>query len=189
MTSPIVSFVERYISITTEDRKLLEQGQTLKSFQRKQEILAGPELNQFGLFLAGGICYLQKIDPNGHLKVLDFYFHGEPILMGLGSSSEIECYSLVALKDCDVMISDARHIETQMHKYPKFERVCRLFAEEQLRKSQKIAELLKLQDPAEKLDALMLWKPEIFRNVPKHLIANFLGMRAETLSRATSQFL
>lgn len=187
MMSSIVSFVEKYISVTDDDRKLLAEGQTLKRFQKKQEILVGSELNNFGLFLAEGICYLQKIDPDGNLKVLDFYFQGEPILLVMDLSSEIECYSLVALQDCAVMMSDARHVESQMSKYPKFERVCRIFAEEQLRKSKKIAELLKLQDPAEKLNALMLWKPEITQNIPKHLIANFLGMRSETLSRVKSR--
>jgi CRP-like cAMP-binding protein len=186
--SSIVSFVEKYISVSAEDRKLLEEGQTLKRFQKKQEILVGPELHNFGLFLVEGICYLEKIDPSGHLKVIDFYFQGEPILVALEPGSEIEGYSLRALKDCAVMLSDARRTEFNMSQYPKFERVCRLFAEEQLRKSQKIGELLKLQDPAEKLNALMLWRPEIIRNVPKHLIANFLGMRSETLSRVNSRF-
>jgi CRP-like cAMP-binding protein len=187
--SSIVSFVEKYISVTAEDRKLLEAGQTLKRFQKKQQILVGSELNKFGLFLVEGVCYLQKIDPDGNQKVFDFFFQGEPILLACELSSEIECYSLVALKDCAVMMSDARQIEQNMLQHPKFERVCRLFAEEQLRKSQKLAELLKLQDPSEKLDSLVRWKPEIVRNVPKHLIASFLGMRSETLSRVTSRFL
>jgi CRP-like cAMP-binding protein len=187
MMSSIVSFVEKYLPVSAEDRKVLEEGQTLKRFQKKQEVLVGSDLNNFGLFLSEGICYLQKIDPDGNLKVLDFYFQGEPILLVMDLSSEIECFSLVALKDSAVMMSDARHVESQMSKYPKFERVCRIFAEEQLRKSKKIAELVKLQDPAEKLNALMLWKPEIINNVPKHLIANFLGMRSETLSRITSR--
>jgi CRP-like cAMP-binding protein len=187
--SSIISFVEKYMSISAQDKKILVEGQILKRFQKRQNILKGPELHSFGLFLIEGICYLEKIDSYGNLKVIDFYFQGEPILLALELDSDLESYSLKAIKNCAVMVSDARHTALQMSKYPKFERVCRLFAEEQLRKSKKIAELLKLQDPAERLNALMLWRPEIVHNVPKHLIANFLGMRSETLSRVTHRFL
>lgn len=189
MNSSIASFVEKYIPLSIEDRKILAQGQIFRRFKKKQKILAGSDLNKFGLFLSEGLCYLQKIESTGHQKVLDFYFSGQPVFLALDSGSEIECYSLYALKDTSLFFSDARLVESNMLQYPKFERVCRLFAEEQLRKSQKTAELLKLQDPAERLNALMCWRPEILRNVPKNLIANFLGMRSETLSRVTSRFL
>lgn len=183
----IISFVEKYISVTPEDIKLLEEGQTFKRFQKKQPILVGTELHNYGLFLSSGICYLEKIDLSGNLKIIDFYFEGEPILLALEPETDIQSYTLRALKDCSLMFSDARLAEVQLAKYPKFERVCRLFAEEQLRKTKKIAELLQIQNPADKLNALMLWKPEIIRNVPQQLVANFLGMRPETLSRVINK--
>lgn len=84
-------------------------------------------------------------------------------------------------------VSSLIEAERIAREFPRFERVCRRFAEEKLSYALAFSNKLKLLSPIERYEFLVDQRPELLGRVPQHLIASYLGIAPETLSRARKQ--
>ncbi len=88
-----------------------------------------------------------------------------------------------ALEDSEVMVIPFRDLQVLYDKNPKCERIGRLIAEKTIIEISNNYNSLLSNSPAERYQKMLLEKPQLIDRVPQHLIASYLGIEPESLSR------
>lgn len=150
---------------------------------RKEFFVREGEQEKYIYFLVRGAVKVSLVH-NGDEKILDFWFDNN--FFSSYSSLLTKTVSRVfiqALADTDVLRIEASVI-TQRYNTSLFtNKVGRLMAEQLfLRKTQREIDFL-TKSATERYRDLLARAPEIVSRIPVHLIASYLGIRPESLSR------
>jgi len=88
-----------------------------------------------------------------------------------------------ALEDTELMVIAFSDLEKLYDSYPHFERIGRLMAENTIMGISRRNRSLLSDSPEEAYLRLMKERPKVLARVPQHLIASYLGIEPESLSR------
>ena len=91
--------------------------------------------------------------------------------------------SVEALEPTEMLLLPFRELERLYEQSPKFERLGRLFAESTIIKIRNRNLSLLNDSPEERYLQLLTERPKVIGRVPQNIIASFLGIEPETLSR------
>lgn len=177
----LFDFIRKYMELSASDIALIEKSNVVKSY-KKDEIISNVRLGYF--VLSGSICAYYKSSDRS--VITEFYLEGEPVLLPNQLGNE-DNYFLKCLEPTTLAVSSLIEAERIAREFPRFERVCRRFAEEKLSYALAFSNKLKLLSPIERYEFLVDQRPELLGRVPQHLIASYLGIAPETLSRARKQ--
>ena len=178
-------FLARYMEISESERKIILTSSRIVNYKKKEVIKNMTENTSNGYFVLSGCAY-SLYNLNEKETVGEFFFEGEPIIVSMNDSDQ-ELFELRSLEDSTLAVINANDSERHSNEFPRFERVCRLFAEERLNKSLHFCNQLKTLSPIEKYHFALKQRPQLIQKVPQHLLAQYLGITPETLSRVRKQ--
>lgn len=96
---------------------------------------------------------------------------------------------LQALEDCEILGITLAHIDIGMERFPWYQRYfLKKYPADHARLLEQ-ANRLKTESPETLYRELLLEKPSLILRVPQYYIANYLGIRTETLSRIRSKII
>ena len=176
------------VAITNDDRQLIEQYLTPKKLRKKQYLLQEGDICKHIAFVEKGALRAYVLDQEGQEHITAFALEGWTI-GDLPSfiNHEPASLNIDALEDCElVLISRAAH-EELLAKLPKYETHVRITATNGLIALQKRMTSMISLPLDERYKAFMLMHQQLFQRVPQHMIASFMGVSPETLSRVRSR--
>jgi len=179
--------LKKYLTINFEtDSHLIEKciaEFSFNKFRRKDYFLKTGEVCNKIAFLDKGAMYC-VYNKDGNHRVDEFSFEGKFItdylsfLTGMPADKDIIC-----LEDCEVLIINKEAL-TQLYKYnPEFERLGRLIAEGLYINWHLKAKSLTMDDAETRYQKLVASRPDLIQRVPQYLIASYLNVSPETISR------
>ena len=112
-----------------------------------------------------------------------FYIEKDTFFPSRLQSKKPSLHYLACLEDCLVSISTPEMEQIMLEKFPRFEKLCLLSAEEKLARIQVEFDEFKTSTPEDRYLKLLEIKPELFQRIPQYLIASYLGIKPESLSR------
>lgn len=155
-----------------------------KKFRKKQYLLQEGDVCKFIAFVEKGTLRSYSIDEKGNEHIVQFAFEGWTI-SDLFSflTSEPATYTIDAVENSEVLlISKAAHeelLKTMPHYQTyMFTLVTNAYIALQRRMTSTIS-----QTTEERYASLITDCPNLSQRVPQHMIASYLGLKAETLSR------
>ena len=131
---------------------------------------------------------LYSVDEKGSEHVMQFAFEGwwsgDQFSFLTGEPS---VYNIDALEDCELLLLSKKAEDEMMAKVPKMERYFRILLQNSLIATQRrlISSLSRTAE--EKYNELVQSCPTIPQRVPQHMMASYLGITPETLSRIRRQ--
>ncbi len=176
--------LSRKIALTTEEFAFICQQFVPRTSPRKTVLLQAGEVCRDTIFVTKGILRSFSLDAKGTDHTSQFAPEGSWIgdIYSL-LTSEPATLSIEALEDADVLLLDSAASERIYTHVPKFERYQRLLMQNHLVVVYRRL-LTTLGATAEaKYDALLSAYPAVVQRVPQHLIASYLGITPESLSR------
>lgn len=182
MESFALSFLSRYIVPTDDEKRAIEDLNLVRSFPAGTRLLEqGATSQESYLVVQGVVRYHSTVE--GADKTTDFFTEGdvvEPSCVADGSPSS---HHVSCVEDCVLCVSTAEMADRVMAQFPRFEKVCRLVAEEASRAHWQMLQRFKLSTPQARYEHLQKTRPDLLQRVPQYMIASYLGIEPESLSR------
>jgi CRP-like cAMP-binding protein len=155
-----------------------------KKIRKKQYLLQEGDICKAYAFVEKGTMRQYSIDENGNERIIQFAVEGWTI-SDLYSflTGEQATYNIDALEDSELVLIDKSAHEELLQKLPKFEKYSRLqITGAYIAMQRRITAITSLSLEERYLEFNKLY-PSIVQRVPQHMIASYMGLTPETLSR------
>ena len=176
------------VDLNSEDYELIESVSLFKKLRKHQYLLQAGDISHYHAFVCQGFLRNYYVDKKGQEHIMQFapenYWTGDFESMSQGLPSK---YNIDALEESEVLLLKKEDFEMIRKTIPAFND----FVNETLKRNS-----LVLQNrihvnislsAEEKYKDFIANYPSISNRVPLHMIASYLGVTAETLSRIRSQ--
>lgn len=176
------------IQLTDEEKEICRSFFTPKKLRKRQYLLQEGDPCRYVAFVEKGMLRLYTIDEKGSEHVMQFAFEGWWIGDQFSFlTGEPSVYNIDALEDSELLLLSKKAEEEMMEKVPKMERYFRILLQNNLIATQRrlISSLSRTAE--EKYNELIQSCPTIPQRVPQHMMASYLGITPETLSRIRRQ--
>jgi len=150
-------------------------------------ILHEGDLTKVDIFVASGCLRTYTIDNNGKEHIIQFstenWWTGD---ISVNSNAPAQCF-IEALEDSEILVADANSIEKLINYIPGLETFYRVALQKSAAvKNERIVSSLS-KTAEERYDDFLKKYPSLIQRVPQHMIASYLGISPETLSRIRKQ--
>ena len=172
------------IPLSEEEFEVCKALFTPRKVRKKQFLLQEGDVSKYQIFVNKGLLRSYTIDDKGAEHILQFALEGW-WTADLYSffTEEPSLFNIEALEDSELLLINRPSWEALLEKLPVLERYFRILIQNSLIATQRRL-MESLSETAEKkyLKFMQLY-PESIQRVPQHMIASYLGITRETLSR------
>jgi CRP-like cAMP-binding protein len=176
------------VPFSTEELAVIKTFLTPKKLRKKQYLLQEGDICKHICLVEKGALKAYLVDESGNEQITAFALEGWTIAdLSSFFKQEPATLNIDALEDCElVLISKSAHDEL-LRTMPKYETYMRiLITDAYIALQQRTTNVLHL--PVEqRYKAFLEMCQSIFQRVPQHMIASFMGLSPETLSRVRSR--
>ena len=188
MEDILFGFISKYISITEEEKNAIISLDLFHSVKKGTTLLKEGQKSKDSYFVLKG-CIRTYYVLGGEEKTTGFYTEMEALTPPCVITKTPSEYYVSCVEDCILTVSNS-DMEVEMNiKFPKFELMCRILAEELLAKERIDFDAFKTSSPEERYLNLMQSRPDLIQRVPQHQLASYLGIKPQSLSRLRARIL
>ena len=184
----LIKSIQDKVPSSEEDLHLCKTYFTPKKLRRKQFLLQEGDVCNRMAFVEKGALYSYTTDAKGGQRVMQFAFEGFWIsdLYSFFTREESKL-NIEALEDCELLLLDHEQHENLLKNVRQYETYIRiLYQNAYVALQQRLEGTIGLT-AEEKYSHLVEQYSTIVNRVPQHLIASYLGITPETLSRIRKQ--
>ncbi|MDQ6845893.1 MAG: Crp/Fnr family transcriptional regulator [Bacteroidota bacterium] len=178
------SFTEKKISLTTEEKEAIKTYLLPKKLRKKQYLLQDGDVCKTIAFVEKGALREYSVDENGAEHIIQFAIEGWTISdMFSFLTGEPATYNIDAIEDSELVLISKSANEELMQRFHKYETYTRLqITGAYLAMQKRLNSINTLSLEEQYLNFTTLY-PNIVQRVPQHMIASYMGLQPETLSR------
>ena len=171
------------IPLTEEEAQIIDELIPIKTFRKGTILLKEGQVARESYFnLKGLVRLFYLID--GEERTIHFFDEGQPIaslssyLNKTPANHYLEC-----VEDTTLTILSYDHEQNLIKRVPVFESVCRVSIEQEFGKNQQMLADYMIKSPEKRYLELQENQPELLNRVPQYILASYLGVKPESLSR------
>jgi CRP/FNR family transcriptional regulator, anaerobic regulatory protein len=179
----IRTYFNKFSPITDHEWADFETCITKESFPKKKQLLARGETCDFIAFIGEGMFRLYY-DQEGEEKVKAFFFPGDFVTnyrsFLTGKPSD---HFIGSMKDSIIYKIHKKDLDGLYNKHKSIERLGRLIAENLYLAVTTRLDSFLYSTPEERYQDLLNRNSKLIQEVPQYMLASYLGVKPETLSR------
>ncbi len=180
--------IKEKISITDEEFEFTKTLFIPKKLRKRQYLLQDGDVCKYTAFVEKGMLRTFTIDEKGNQPILQFSMEGWWVAdLYSFLTNEPSLFNIDALEDCELLLITKPSWDLLLGKVPAFERFFRILIQNSLIATQRRLMGSMSETAEEKYTNLINNFPGCIERVPQHMIASYLGITRETLSRVRSQ--
>lgn len=172
------------VPLTGEEEEIIKSYLSPKKIRKKQYLLQEGEVCKYIAFVEKGVLRAYTVSEKGNEHIIQFALEGW-IISDLYSflTGEQATYNIDAIENAELLlISKASH-EEMLRTLPKYETYTRLqLTGAYIAMQRRLTSIISLT-LEERYTYFTSLYPDIVQRVPQHMIASFMGLTPETLSR------
>ncbi|CAI8792785.1 Crp/Fnr family transcriptional regulator [Chryseobacterium sp. IT-36CA2] len=184
MFEVLLSHIENKVNITDEHKNLVQSYFTLKKLRRKQYLLQEGDICKSLSFVSKGLLKSYFLDEKGSEHINMFAFEGWWISdFNSFVNQEKSILNIDAIEETEVLMITLENYEKMMLEIPVMDRYFRILYQNSLVTKDYRLIVSHSYTAEEKYFQLAQKNPEMIKRVPHNLIASYLGLVPETVSR------
>jgi CRP-like cAMP-binding protein len=183
------AYLREKAGLTDEDLKLVERYTTLKKLRRRQYLLQEGDICHHHCFIAKGCMRMYRLSSDGAEHVLKFGIENWWIsdAESFNNSTPSNFY-IDALEDSVLYLVEKEDFNKLMKEISKLQAWKEFMDAKSYDASQKRILSNISYTAEEKYENFIKSYPEFYQRVPLHMVASFLGVSRETLSRVRTKY-
>jgi CRP-like cAMP-binding protein len=183
------AYLREKAGVTDEDLKLVERYTTLKKLRRRQYLLQEGDICHHHCFIAKGCMRMYRLSSDGAEHVLKFGIENWWIsdAESFNNSTPSNFY-IDALEDSVLYLVEKEDFNKLMKEISKLQAWKEFMDAKSYDASQKRILSNISYTAEEKYENFIKSYPEFYQRVPLHMVASFLGVSRETLSRVRTKY-
>jgi CRP-like cAMP-binding protein len=175
------------ISLTDEEFDFCKTLFSPKKLRKRQYLLQDGDVCKYTAFVEKGMLRTYTIDEKGNEPILQFSMEGWWVAdLYSFFTGEPSQFNVEALEDCELLLITEPSWNILLEKIPALERYFRILIQNNLIATQRRLMGTMSETAEEKYLKLIKNFPGCIQRVPQHMIASYLGITRETLSRTRS---
>ena len=183
----ILKVLEEITFLDNDHQKEIEDLLVVKHYKKNEKFLVKGNLcNDIGFVEAGSFRYIMDLD--GDDRTFDFSVENEFITDYYGIlKSKPASFDIVANQPSTVACLPTKRVLQLFDKDMTYQKIGRTIAESEFCKHHERLTSLMYDSPKQRYENLLQTMPDSVLRLPQHLLANYLGITKETLSRIRSR--
>jgi CRP-like cAMP-binding protein len=172
------------VPFTQEEQDIIKNYLTPKKLRKKQYLLQEGDVCKMIAFVEKGALRSYSVDDKGNEHIIQFAIEGWTISdLYSFMTGEPATYNIDALEDAELVMISKSAQEEILQKCPKYETYTRLQVTGAYLAMQRRLTSIISQPIEEQYTNFINLYPNIVQRVPQHMIASYMGLKPETLSR------
>lgn len=187
---PLLDYIRHSVDLTPEEESLLISKTTIRNYLKNQFLVQQGDVCKHVNFIVSGCTKTFHVDSDGHEHIVMFSLE-DWWTSDLGSflTQTPADFNIQCIEKTQLIQFDYEQLEALYSKIPKLERLFRKITERAFVSSQKRIIRNFSLDAKERYAIFKKTYPEINQRVPQYMIASYLGISKEFLSKIKGQLL
>ena len=184
MIETLFQHIEQKVSLSPADKEMIETFFIKKRLRKKQYLLQEGDVCKYLSFVAKGLIRTYNIDEKGDEHMSVFGWEGWWISdFNSFLSVTPAVFNIDAIEDAELFMISRPDYDALTLKVPIMDRYFRiLFQNSLVTKERRLMSSI-THTAAQKYEQLIDSNPEIIDRIPQNMVASYLGIAPETLSR------
>jgi CRP/FNR family transcriptional regulator, anaerobic regulatory protein len=190
MSDILFSHVQNKVDLSEEQKKHLLSFFTAKKLRKKQYLLQEGDICRSLSFVSRGLLKSYVVDEKGNERINMFAFEGWWISdFNSFIHQEKAVLNIDAVEETEVLMITLENYEKMMLEIPVMDRYFRILYQHSLVTKDHRLIVSNSYSAEEKYLQFVRRNPEATQRIPHHLIASYLGLAPETVSRIRKKLL
>lgn len=182
MSTELVSYLSRYITISEELANIFQKSSFVQKFPKGTVLLREGDMARKSYFILKG-CIRNYALKNGEDKTIDFFIEEEAIIPTGYGKNVLSEHFLECLEDTVAVVGTPDEEERMLAEFPELKSACLAMSEIMAAKLQESLAHYRTSTPEERYRDLVVKRPDLLQRIPQYQIASYLGIKPESLSR------
>lgn len=174
----------RKVPVSTQEEELIKEYLSVKKIRKRQYLLQAGDVDKTIAYVEKGALRSYSVDEEGNEHIVQFAIEGW-FISDLYSflTGEAATYNIDALEDSELVVISKSANDELLNISPKYQAY--LFQQitgAYIALQRRVTSSSSLSHE-ERYKAFITTYPDIVQRVPQHMIASYLGVKPETLSR------
>jgi len=190
MHQQLINYINNHSTspLTAAEEQLIVAGFQYKKLRKKQYFLQQGDVCKYTGFIVKGAMRQYSVDEKGvahivHLFIENYWATDRESMMMLTPSS----YNIDAWEDAEILIITRADMLDLMNKIPALVEMIRLIDERNAIANQRRLSSTISSTAEKRYEEFAEHHPQFIQRFPQHIIASYLGITKETLSRVRKQ--
>ncbi|MNJ86187.1 Cyclic nucleotide-binding domain protein [compost metagenome] len=183
MEQKLLSYFSKILPLTQEEIDAIVATLTIKKYPKGTILLKEGEVSAEAYFVLEG-CVRQYFLINGEEKTNNFFTEEQWVIsMQSMTNNAPSKHFLECLDECSLVVGNREKEEQLYQQHPKLETVSRKVMEQVFAEQQELSGSYFTDSPEERYINLLQTRPDLLQRVPQYIIASYIGVKPESLSR------
>ena len=178
----LVDYFSQYITLSEEEVQLIKNEDIIREYQKGDYLLKEGQIAQVCFLVLKG-CVKRYYLEDGEEKIMEFYTENDPIAPVSYTTQQPSQYYLSCEEPCIISTGTEERPQRFLAAFPRFVPIFIKIGEHLSVEKQISADNFKNLAPEDRYQKLLDTRPDLVNRVPQYMIASYLGIQPQSLSR------